>query len=50
MGAIAALVLTVFVVVALIGTMIADVRQHRNVNRSALSGTERDRHSTKLAA
>jgi hypothetical protein len=51
MGAIAALVMATFVVVALIGTMVAEVQQHRNINRPAMSGTEGDRHSTdRLAA
>lgn len=51
MGAIAALVLSVFVAVLLIGTIVADVRQQRNIKRSAMSDTERDRRSTnRLAA
>ena len=51
MGAIAALALVVFVVVMLIGTMVATVRQNRNINRSAMSGTESDRRTNnRLAA
>ncbi len=50
MMGIAALVLTVFVVVVLIVSMVAELRQHRNINRSAISSTERDHRSTNRLA
>jgi beta-lactam-binding protein with PASTA domain len=45
MGAVAAVVLSVLVVLMLIGTFVVQVRQQRNVKRPAVSGTESDRDS-----
>jgi len=46
MMAVAALVLTVFVVVVLIVSMVTEVRQHRKGQLLRLSSTERDRRGT----
>jgi uncharacterized membrane protein len=51
MGAIAALVLGVFVMVMLIGAMVATVRQDRTTHRPATSGAGSDsRPNNRLAA
>jgi hypothetical protein len=49
MEAIAALVLVVFVMVMLIGAMVATVRQDRTTNRPAIPSTE-SRPNNRLAA